>query len=92
MNELLTESTFMITKNEQGKDVLGIYQIYNDGYAQVGGCQQMIELTKYGMDALEKNLKSLLLAILNHRYPHHQYTIQGKVNDYRLNEESQRKD
>jgi len=78
LNSLLTESTFKITKNPLDHHVIGIYQFLTDGLCQIGSSQQMIELTDYGLDALEKNLKALLLAILT-------YKNKGLCNDSTLN-------
>ncbi len=69
MNELLSESTFRITKNENNRHMLGIFQVFRDGNANMGYSQTMLELTDYGLDALEKNLKLLLHIILEYKYP-----------------------
>jgi hypothetical protein len=69
MKELLTESAFKLSKNERGNHVLEIYQQCHDGLCRVGSITQKIELSDYGIDALEKNLKALLLVILNYSYP-----------------------
>lgn len=69
MIELLTESLFRIEHDAKGKHVIIIHQSCHDGMARVAERVQTISLTEYGLDALEKNLKSLLLLIQRHKYP-----------------------
>ncbi len=67
MKELLTESVFSITKDSHRRHVLGVHQLYQDGLCDVGSSQHLIQLTDYGLNALEKNLKALLLVILDYK-------------------------
>ena len=67
MIELLTESMFKIEENQDNLTVITVNQQCHDGLARVALYSQKIILTEYGLDALEKNLKRLLLEILRYK-------------------------
>jgi hypothetical protein len=81
MIELLTESTFEFSRTSEGKHVLKIFKECNDGICHVGDLTQEIILSNYGIDAFEKNIKSLLLALLRYTHPSSLLEIMNMMND-----------
>lgn len=81
MQILLTESIIRIMKNDRGRHVIRIDQNHFDGLCPTAAIHQTIELTDYGIDALEKNLKALLNVILTYRHPDQDYVPLTRIEE-----------
>lgn len=88
MKELLTQAAFSVSKNKEGNHVIEIFQQCHDGVCAVAAITQKIELSDYGIDALEKNIKALLSVILHYKYPDLKGFINGTKNMPELQHES----